>query len=302
MKVMITGGGGFIGGWLGQKLAERGDDVTLVDVKHKIDEARWNAVKVKGMPTMGYAVLDVTDGKAVKASLQQNKPEYVVHLAAVSNTRECLSCPLVAWNVNMMGTANVLGYCDTLGIRSLFASTSLLSSCMGGDAEDAPMYVSDDVYCSTKQAGEGIAKRTGAVVARFGICYGPKMTPGVLFEIFVTRAMTGQTLYLDGGGLVQRQYLFVEDLANGVVKAMDTIKPGQVCHIVPETWTTPKDVADVLVKLLPNVNTEEREGRPAEIVCKYLLKNTKLDWKPELDLQQGLMRTVAWYSEQTKQK
>lgn len=289
MKVLITGGAGFIAGWLAQKLRKRGDEIVLFDVRRPID-----SVWVEGTQ---FFERDVRNRGTLKRDLEVLKPEYVLHLAAMADTRDCLEYPQDAWRVNVIGTENLLGACKELGIKSLFASTSLLSSVMNGPDfgsvdEHVMMAMSPDVYCATKQAGEAIARRCGSVICRFGICYGPSMTPGVLFEIFVRRALKGEVLYLDGGGLIKRQYLYVEDLADGVIKAMEG---SGVYHVVPHWWTTPKDVAEQLQKMLPHVEIEEREGRAGEIVCGPMLRNTRLVWQPEVTLAEGLKRTIEWY-------
>ena len=276
-----------------KKLIGRGDDVWVLDVRHPPDElAAYRDVRC------GAILESVTDRKIVEFWIAELVPDWVLHLGAMANTRDCREHPHEAWQVNVVGTENVLGICKELGIRSLYASTSLLGSVMtdGGDWVDAVMRMSSDVYCATKQAGESIAKRCGSVICRFGICYGPGMTPGVLFEIFVQRALKGEVLYLDGGGTIRRQYMYVEDLANGVLAAMEQDEGPY--HVVPPWWTTPADVAGELAKIIPGVRVEEREGREDEIVCNVMLLNTRLGWDPIVRLDEGLRRTVDWYREQ----
>lgn len=294
MKVLVTGGAGFIGSYVCKKLVERGDHVWVLDVQRPSNEL----VERGQVPVI---LVSVTDRRAVNDWISRLNPDWVLHLGAMANTRDCRDNPQGAWEVNVIGTENVLGACKDLHIRSLFASTTLLSSVMVFDAvhrelgafEESLMRMSSDVYCATKQAGEAIAKRCGSVICRFGICYGPGMTPGVLFEIFIRRALNGEVLYLDGGGDVRRQYTYVEDLADGVIVAMGQgVGP---YHLGASEWTRPVDVANYLKGMLPDVTVEVREGREEEIICGPLLVNTKLVWFPQVGLAEGLRRTIEWY-------
>lgn len=284
MNVLITGGAGFIGGWVGQKLVERGDDVISIDV-------RKPEFPVPGIQYIEADIMSDIGNECLQGC------EYVLHLAAQSNTRKCRDEAVKSVITNCATTQAIFEAAHMFNKKMLFASTTLLGSCAFNGGEETWFEPPKDLYCATKLFGESVARRFGAVIARFGICYGPRMTPGVLFDTFIKKALNGETLELHGGGdKVWRQYTYVEDLAEGVVKAMN----GRgTYNIAREDRVTPIRVVELLRaimdekgKWLKYISVPAREE---EIELKVTMRNLRLQWEPNTDLLSGLRKTVEWY-------
>ncbi|MBO0823725.1 MAG: NAD-dependent epimerase/dehydratase family protein, partial [Actinobacteria bacterium] len=230
MRVLVTGGAGFIGSHLVDALLARGDEVAVVD---DMSTGR------PGRVAAGAAVhkLSVADAAAVAAATEEFGPQLICHLAAQVDVRASVSNPADDALVNVVGTVNVLEAARAVGAQVILGSTGALIY-----GRDAPIPSMEDVL-PLPESPYGVAKHsaeqyielynrlhgTSHVVLRFANVYGPRQDPagqvGVV-SIFCAQALAGQPSVIYGDGTQTRDFVYVSDAVNAYLAASDRGRPG----------------------------------------------------------------------------
>ena len=235
MKVLVTGGAGFIGSNLVDALLDRGDDVVVLDNlttgrRSNVDHALANGAKL--------VVEDIRDGEMVASLLEAEKPEAVFHLAAQIDVRVSAAQPSFDAEVNVIGTINMLEAARRAGARRfVYASTG---GAIYGETDLVPTPESTEIrseapYGQAKYAGEGYLSLwqrlhgLSTVALRFGNVYGPRQDPlgeaGVI-AIFCGKLQTGGDPTVFGDGRQTRDYVFVDDVVRACQIAGDDDRSG----------------------------------------------------------------------------
>ncbi|MDD5417526.1 MAG: NAD-dependent epimerase/dehydratase family protein [Candidatus Nanoarchaeia archaeon] len=296
--IVVTGGSGFIGSHVVDKLKEAGHEVRVFDVT---PPKQSDVEFVKG---------DITNIDDLKSALKD--VEAVYHLAAVSNVNSAFENPLMNNNLNIMGTANVLEAVRQTNVkRMLFASTVwVYGACRDEQVyEGSPFYMpgAGHVYTSSKIAGELLCHDyqklygTDFTVFRYGIPYGPRARGATVLPIFVEKAMKGEPLTIQGDGLQHREFIYVEDLADGNVAGLKDAGKNQTYNLCGDEPVTIKEMAETVRKLFDNkVDIIYQEARPGDFKGK-LISNRKakaeLGWKPKVSFEEGVRRYIQWLKE-----
>lgn len=304
MRVAIVGGAGFVGGHVVDRLMKDGHDVTIFDA----NPPRWH-------PSAMYRQLDVTDQQACLRAF--NGFQVVYHLAAVSNTQMAVNEPALATQINCLGTVHVLDGARAADVdRVVVAGSSLVTAYQVSDAyagddmivnEDSPInpLMSYHPYVTTKVFTEMIARDfhrqygLPVTIFRYGIQYGPRMTPGVVVHSFIERALRKQPLIVHGDGKQWRQYIHVNDVADAhsqVIERWDETE-GRTLNLVTDRHVTILDIAKAVQRVIP-VEIEfgpEREGDIEVKWCDSTDTREFLNWTPKIDLEAGIEQTIGWY-------
>lgn len=226
MRVMVTGGAGFIGGHLCRALLHEGREVTVLDA---FDDAYDSAMKEENLAGLPVRLIrgDLRDGAAVREALVG--ADAVVHLAARAGVRESLADPLLYEDVNVRGTLELLSAMRARPIPMIFAS----SSSVYGRRSDARPFTEDDEsdrpvspYAATKRACElflyaahsdwGLQARC----LRFFTVYGPRQRPAMAIALFIERALRGEPLPIFGDGSAIRDFTWVGDAVRAIQAAL----------------------------------------------------------------------------------
>lgn len=227
-KVLVTGGAGFIGSAMVAKLNGRGDEV------HVLDNLSFGRRELAGVPDARFHRVDIRDRAAVRAVLMAERPEVVLHLAAVHFIPYCNAHPAEAADINIMGTINVLDACEAAGsVRQVFvASTAavypICDHAVAETHESGPM----DIYGVTKLATEKMASefhhRTGTPVSvgRFFNAFGPNETNPHLFPEIQRQVLAGQRTLKLGNLEPKRDFIHTADMARAVLALLDADKRG----------------------------------------------------------------------------
>jgi UDP-glucose 4-epimerase len=303
VKVVVTGGAGFIGSHVTDAFLERGDEVLVVD-----DLSSGSRDNVPEQATL--AELDVADAKQVQRVFNDFGPDYVCHLAAQSSVTVSVADPERDFASNVVGTFNVIRAATELRARTAFAST-------GGAlyGEDAPIptpetYVPQPLsfYGAAKQAGEAyvvtLQRFHGVphVVLRLGNIYGPRQNPhgeaGVV-AIFSERLLLGQPPLVYGHGTPTRDYVHVKDIA----RAFTTLADTEVAGTFNLGWGREVSVLEILEGLQrasgTTIDPQLEPLRPGELTRSAIDSSaaaSAFDWRPEIPLDEGLAETFAWYA------
>jgi UDP-glucuronate 4-epimerase len=232
MRILVSGGAGFIGSHLCARLLGRGDEVTAVDNFDPFYPERLKRRAIEPLQREGMRLVtaDIRDEAAMDAAFRESRPETVVHLAALAGVRPSLERPAAYMDVNVRGTAVLLDAARKANVRRFIFGSS--SSVYGEGAQppfretariDSPL----SPYAASKAAGELLARtfhnlyRTETICLRFFTVYGPRQRPDLAIHKFSRLMLAGKKLPFFGDGASRRDYTYVDDILAGVVAAID---------------------------------------------------------------------------------
>lgn len=303
MKVLVTGGAGFIGSHLCEALLARGDTVRVLDL---LDDAYDPAIKRRNLSAdVEFLHGDIRDAATLTAALAG--VDAVAHLAARAGVRPSLTDPRLYISVNVDGTAALLEGMRAAGVgRLLFASSSsVYGSRRGVDfREDDPADRPESPYAASKRAAELFCATAhinwglSVSCARLFTVYGPRQRPEMAIQRFARQLQAGQpvTLFGDGGSL--RDYTYVGDAVAGLLAALDRADGFRLVNLaggrpIP-LRTLVETLADVLQKPLHVQYLPEAPGDVPETRADLSVARQWLDYAPAVPLREGLERFVRW--------
>jgi UDP-glucose 4-epimerase len=295
MRVLVTGGAGFIGSHVVDHLLKAGIAPRIFDVRPSAHHGPREADAVLG---------DLLDRNALQKAM--HGCDAVVHLAAAADVDDVARRPTEAEAVNARGTLNVLEAARGAGVtRIVYASTIwVYGSATGPVDEDHAVELPDHLYTATKLAGEMYCRSYAALyglectVLRFGIPYGPRARPAGVIPIFVRRALAGEPLTIAGEGLQSRRFVYVEDLAEGVLRGLAPQAIGRVYNLVGEESVTVRGIADAVRDLVGDVNVVHTPARTADFAGAEVSgarAAAELGWRPSTSFADGVRRYVDWH-------
>lgn len=301
MKVMVTGGSGFIGSHVVDKLRDRGVEVRIFDMV--IPTFRKDVEFYHG------SLLDL---EALRMAM--NGVGAVYHLAAVADVKDVFEEPHYSETINVRGTINVLEAARRSRIpRVIYGSTTwVYSECAGERVDETtPLSAPSHLYTATKIASEyycqSYSKLYGVdfTILRYGIPYGPRARPGAVVPIFVNKALKGEPLTLAGDGLQFRKFVYVEDLAEGNALALKPLAKNKIYNLDGREKITIKQIAETVQKVLGDVKIEHGPARPGDFGGKEVSSERakqELGWEARTPFEEGVRRYVVWFKEQQKKK
>lgn len=297
-RVVVTGGSGFIGSHVVDAIADAGHEVTVLD--HRVRPHRDD---------VGFEDVDLLDLSSVLAATRG--ADHVFHLGAVSNVNYAYKYPVYSTALNVMGTTNVLEAARINGVKRVhLASTVWVYNGSPSDLpanEAVPFYLdgAGHLYTSTKMACEMLCHNYGKLydvpftVLRYGIPYGSRMREELLIPTFIKKALNGEPLTVAGEGKQFRKFVYVRDIADAHLLAMGEQAAGQTYNLEGARKVTVLEVAQGIKRLLGNhVTIEFVPERAGDFAGKEVLTKKaegELGWRPVVDFEEGLERTVDWF-------
>src|SRR6516225_6078377 len=301
MRVIVTGGAGFIGSHLTDALLARGDEVAVLD-----DLSSGRAGRLD--PQVPLHKLSITDAAALTSAVTTFQPELICHLAAQIDVRASVAAPAEDARVNILGTVNVLEAARAAGARVLFASS-------GGAlyGRDAPIPSREDVlplpespygiakYCAEQYIGlYNRLHGTAHSVLRLANVYGPRQDPageaGVI-TIFCASALGPARPTIYGDGTQTRDYVYVGDVVAAFLAAADRGRPG-TWNIGTGVEVSVLDLVEIIAGIagreLTPVFAPARRGELARSVLAVDRAAGELGWRAATPLAEGIQRVYQW--------
>jgi len=308
---LVTGGAGFIGSHLAEALAERGDEVRLLDCfdpYYDPDLKRRTAADLSARPGVSLVEGDVRDAACVRRAIAG--VDKVVHLAARPGVRASIEDPETTFAINVTGTLVLLEALRARGPRALVFASS--SSVYGGDSplpfrEIAPASRPLSPYAASKRSGEHLCATYaglygfGCVALRFFTVYGPRGRPDMSIGKFMRRAFLGEPVPLFGDGSVVRDFTYVSDVVAGILAALDLVRPGggyEVCNLGGGNTATMSALIEAIGRAAARPLQVERHPPAAGDMPRTEADQARarelLGFETSVSLAEGLERTAAW--------
>lgn len=321
LTILITGGAGFIGSHLCERLILRGERVVAVDNFDTFYPAaikRANLAALAGHPRFTLIEEDIREPEAVGAAVRRagiESLDVIVHLAARAGVRPSIQAPLVHAKVNFEGTAAMLELDRTMGSgRFVFGS----SSSVYGNNEKVPFAESDPVerpispYAATKRAGELLCHTyhhlfgTSVVCLRFFTVYGPRQRPDLAIHKFTRLISEGRPIPVFGDGSTRRDYTYVDDILQGVEAAIELTGRGEPVYEIinlgeSETTTLSRLIELIAAALGRDPVIERLPPQPGDVERTFAdisRARELLGYRPTTRVEEGVGRFVEWYREQ----
>ncbi|MEO8194615.1 MAG: SDR family NAD(P)-dependent oxidoreductase [Gemmatimonadales bacterium] len=319
MRVLVTGGAGFIGSHLCERLVERGDEVVIVDSLDPFYDPEVKRRNIAAALSSGRASLiqcDICENDKLDAALGEAPIDAVIHLAARAGVRPSLERPLDYMRTNVEGTQSVLEIARRRRIRPFVLGSS---SSVYGDStpvpftESAPATDPISPYAATKRAAE-LCTRTyahlyGMSVAclRLFTVYGPRQRPDLAIHKFARLMSIGAEIPWFGNGETERDYTYVGDIVNGIEASLDwslTADPGafEIVNLGESVTTSLARLVEMLSSELgvaPIVKTlPEQPGDVKRTFADISKARSLLGYDPHTSMEDGLRRFVEWFRAQ----
>ena len=311
MKVLVTGGAGFIGSHLVERLLAEGHRVVCLD---NFDDFYDPALKRRNLAAAlkhpGFRLVegDLRDEGGLEKLFAGEKFDLVAHLAARAGVRPSVENPALYVDVNLRGTVYLLEACEHHAVRRfIFASSSSVygNSSRVPFSEDDPVNTPISPYAATKKAGELLCHTYhhlyGMDIAclRYFTVYGPRQRPEMAIHHFTRSIFEGKKISLFGDGSSRRDYTYIDDAAEGTLGALRREHGFQVYNIgESQTITLAELLAAIEEQVGKKAIIEHLPEQPGDVKLTYAeigKARERLGYNPQTKIREGLARFVQWY-------
>jgi dTDP-glucose 4,6-dehydratase len=327
MRILVTGGAGFIGSNLVRLLVLRGHQVLNLDrLTYAGNQASLN--DLKGNPAHAWIIGDICDAELTRKAFTEFKPQWVMHLAAESHVDRSIDGPGDFIRTNVNGTFQLLqaalGYWRSLEVaareefRFLHVSTDEVFGSLGSTApafSETTAYDPHSPYSASKAASDHLVRAwhdtygLPVVITNCSNNYGPYQFPEKLIPVVILKALRGDPIPVYGKGENIRDWLYVEDHAEALLAAISKGRAGQTYCIGGDNERRNIDIVRLLCEILDQVKpradgksyaaqitfVQDRPGHDMRYAINATKARKELGWSPKQDHDSGFRRTVEWY-------
>jgi UDP-glucose 4-epimerase len=300
VRVLVTGGSGFIGSHVVDRLLASGIEPRIFDLVPSPyhDE------------TVEMVVGDLLDDSTLHQAMEAC--DAVIHLAAAADVATVVEGPADAEETNARGTLMVLEAARDAGVRRVVYGSTIWVYGESGEGtidEDAALGLPRHIYTASKLAGEmycsSYAELYGldVTILRFGIPYGPRSRPSAVIPIFVRKALAGEPLTIAGDGSQTRRFVYVEDLAEGIVRALHPQAANRVFNLSSGETVTIREVAEAVQEQVGGAEIVQVPGRRADFAGAEISSRRAqevLGWRASVRLFDGIGHYIAWLQEDSE--
>jgi len=309
-KILVTGGAGFIGSHLVEKLIQKGNEVTVLDNMDPYYDVRIKEKNIKIVERKGAKFIkgDVTDYGLLKKVINENDVEVIFHEASQPGVRASIENPFKPNLVNVIGTLNVLKVSMDSGVKKIINASS---SSVYGKVVYLPF---DEKHPTQPISPYGVSKLAAeqycrvfyeiyglkTVSLRYFTVYGPRMRPDLAIPIFTKSILNNESPVIFGDGEQTRDFTYIDDIIKANLRLLKTNKAnGEVLNIGSGRRVTINYMIDTLKNLL-NSNIESKHVDPIKGDARDTLANIDkskelIGYEPKTSLEEGLRKFIAWY-------
>jgi dTDP-glucose 4,6-dehydratase len=324
MKILVTGGAGFIGSAVVRLAISRGHEVINLDaLTYAGCEA--NLAEVAGSPLYTFEHADIRDRTALDRIFAQHKPDAVMHLAAESHVDRSIDGPMDFIETNVTGTCNMLEaarrYWSEAGRPESFRFHHISTDEVYGSLGETGLFTEDtpydprSPYSASKASSDHLVRAwhetygLPVVLTNCSNNYGPYHFPEKLVPVVILNALAGKPIPVYGEGLNVRDWLYVEDHADALLLVLDKGELGRSYNIGGENEARNIDLVQKICAILDRDRpkseayaaqitfVEDRAGHDMRYAIDPSRIRDELGWRPSVTLDEGLERTVRWYLE-----
>lgn len=313
MKVLVTGGAGFIGSNVSRKLLERGDQVVCIDNLnnyYSTEQKQHNIAQLIPYPEYVFHYADIANCQKMIQLFEDEKPDKVIHLAARAGVRPSIDDPMLYSNTNYTGTLNVLEAARRSRVKSfVFAS----SSSVYGNEKNVPfredMLVDHPIspYAATKKAGELLCHtyshlhNMNTTCLRFFTVYGPAGRPDMAPYKFVDAVHNEEPITKYGDGTSRRDYTYIDDIVYGIISALDADYRYEVFNLGNSATVSLNEFIETIEDVVGKKAIIEQHGKqPGDVDVTYAdISHARghLGYNPRHSIRQGMVKFYDWYIE-----
>lgn len=311
--ILVTGAAGFIGSHVAERLLNRGEQVVGLDnfdpyYPRPMKERNLRAAREH--PNFRFVEADLRDAEAVCKLFAHFRPDRVAHLAAKAGVRPSIQAPVAYAETNIVGTLNLLQACAEYPIQHfVFAS----SSSVYGEAARVPFSEADRTdspespYAATKKAGEMLCYTSHRLLGlpitclRFFTAFGPRQRPDLAIHKFVRLIAAGEPIPFFGDGSASRDYTYVEDIADGVLAALDYPSGYEIYNLGHSEPVSLQAMVETIERVMGKRAALDRQpDQPGDVRTTYAdisKARQRLGYEPKMPFEEGIRRFVSWWSE-----
>ena len=324
-SILVTGGAGFIGSHLCEKLLIEGNRVIIIDnfndfydpqikrnnIKEIINTMKNNSINIENLKLYEG---DFRSQEFLNELFDKEEIDVIVHLAAMAGVRPSIENPQLYYDVNITGTLNILEQCKRKNIKKfVFAS----SSSVYGNNEKVPFSETDIVdnpispYAATKKSGELLChtyhKLYDMSIAslRFFTVYGPRQRPDLAIHKFTRLINEKQPIPFFGDGSTSRDYTYIDDIVDGILKSMDWVeknkKSYEIFNIGGDKTISLKEMVETIETTLgidAIINKLPMQAGDVNRTCADISHSNKtIGYRPRTSFKDGIEKFVKWYLE-----
>ncbi|WP_282170642.1 dTDP-glucose 4,6-dehydratase [Ruegeria atlantica] len=325
MRILVTGGAGFIGSAVVRLAVSRGYDVVNLDAL-TYAACLENLASIEDQPNYSFEKVDLRQRNAIDEAVEKHKPDAIMHLAAESHVDRSIDGPEDFIDTNIKGTYNILeaarSYWERIGrpdgFRFHHISTDEVFGSLPMDksvkfTEETP-YDPRSPYSASKAASDHLVRAWNAtyglpvVLSNCSNNYGPYHFPEKLIPVTILNALAGKPLPIYGDGSNIRDWLYVEDHADALIEVMKNGQVGRSYNIGGNNEASNLDLVNALCAILDELHPKsignyadqitfvaDRPGHDARYAIDATRIQDELGWEPTVTLEEGLHKTVRWY-------
>jgi UDP-glucuronate 4-epimerase len=310
MRILVTGGAGFIGSHLVEKLLAAGHEVSILDDFNDFYDPQIKERNINGfINAVTVHHVDLRENNAVRTVFRDEKFEAIVHLAARAGVRPSLQNPQLYYDTNVDGTLHLLEAARVTGVkRFVFASSSSVYgiSKTVPFSEDQHLTQTISPYAATKIAGEFLCStfshlyKMRVVALRYFTVYGPRQRPDLAIHQFTRKIYAGHPIDQFGDGTTRRDYTYVDDIIQGTMAALDYDGPMFDIFNLGENQTIElrELIAAIEQALGKKAKINQLSEQPGDVplTCADISKARKsLGYNPTTKFEEGLPRFIEWF-------
>jgi UDP-glucuronate 4-epimerase len=312
MRILVTGGAGFIGSHLVEKLLATGHTVSILDDFNDFYDPQIKHANIQAVAAdIGIHRVDLRDSAAINSLFHREKFDVIAHLAARAGVRPSICQPQLYYDTNVGGTLHLLEAARLTGIeRFIFASSSSVYGISKTVPFSESLHLTQTIspYAATKIAGEFLCSTYShlygirVVALRFFTVYGARQRPDLAIHHFTKRIHAGEPIDQYGDGTTRRDYTYIDDIIQGVMAALDYEGPLFDLFNLGESATI--QLKDLIARIEESLGRKAQINQLAEqpgdmpVTCADIAKARKLlGYDPTTPLSVGLPKFVDWFLE-----